>query len=314
MTENMAVNRAAKALLAMQRYSWEQGITMQAFYEMGDTETAVLLALEAAHRAMDGRPATIGVVDAITDPASCGEVIAWAARETGDKRLQVAAENLKQWVLHRAPRNASGILYHLDTGTEFWADSFYMLPPYLSAIGEHEMAIHQFEGYWKCLYDSKSGLLSHRWDDGAQRFTTSAHWGIGNGWCLMAVARLMVTLPESPEREEIGKKGEALLEAVLSTADSEGNFHYILDDPTTFPELGIAQMAAYTIYRGVHDHWLAPAWFGRAEPLRMKAEAAEDEYGIIQGVCGAPTFNCSGSAPEQQAVFLMMENAWRKFE
>ena len=35
----------------MQRYSWEQGVAAQAFMEMGETGTAILLAREAAAEA-----------------------------------------------------------------------------------------------------------------------------------------------------------------------------------------------------------------------------------------------------------------------
>ena len=38
--DHVRVKKAAKALMAMQRHSWEQGVAMQAFLEMGDMETA----------------------------------------------------------------------------------------------------------------------------------------------------------------------------------------------------------------------------------------------------------------------------------
>jgi hypothetical protein len=34
-----------------------------------------------------------------------------------------------------------------------------------------------------------------------------------------------------------------------------------------------------------------------------------DQYGFVQGVCGAPTFDHAGVAAEGQAFFLMMEAA-----
>jgi hypothetical protein len=37
-----------------------------------------------------------------------------------------------------------------------------------------------------------------------------------------------------------------------------------------------------------------------------------DTYGLVQGVCGAPTFDKPGVAPEGQAFFLMMEAAYQK--
>ena len=36
-----------------------------------------------------------------------------------------------------------------------------------------------------------------------------------------------------------------------------------------------------------------------------------DEFGLVQGVCGAPNFNRPGTATEGQAFFLLMEAAYR---
>ena len=49
-------DRVKRALLAMQRYNWEQGVTAQGFLESGDTDIAIALALEGANRQNpDGR-------------------------------------------------------------------------------------------------------------------------------------------------------------------------------------------------------------------------------------------------------------------
>jgi hypothetical protein len=43
--------------------------------------------------------------------------------------------------------------------------------------------------------------------------------------------------------------------------------------------------------------------------MRAAARAKVDQYGFVQGVCGAPTFDHAGVAAEGQAFFLMMEVA-----
>jgi hypothetical protein len=45
--------------------------------------------------------------------------------------------------------------------------------------------------------------------------------------------------------------------------------------------------------------------------MREAAYAKVDAYGLVQGVCGAPHFNQSGTATEGQAFFLLMEAAYR---
>ncbi len=55
------LNKVKKAMLAMQRYSWEQGVAAQAMLESDEIEWAILLAREAVHRGVqDGRVAWMG--------------------------------------------------------------------------------------------------------------------------------------------------------------------------------------------------------------------------------------------------------------
>lgn len=47
----------------------------------------------------------------------------------------------------------------------------------------------------------------------------------------------------------------------------------------------------------------------RAEAMRQAARAKVDGLGLVQGVCGSPTFEAPGTATEGQAFFLLMEAA-----
>jgi hypothetical protein len=42
----------------------------------------------------------------------------------------------------------------------------------------------------------------------------------------------------------------------------------------------------------------------------LAARGKIDEYGIVQGACGSPSFDKSGTSTEAQAFFLMMESAF----
>jgi hypothetical protein len=57
------IEKVKRALLTMQRYSWEQGVAAQAFLELGETDTVVLMAKEAALRQReDGRLGVLGTI------------------------------------------------------------------------------------------------------------------------------------------------------------------------------------------------------------------------------------------------------------
>jgi hypothetical protein len=68
-------------------------------------------------------------------------------------------------------------------------------------------------------------------------------------------------------------------------------------------------MTAYTIYRGVLDGWMPSDYLPWAEKLRNAADKKVNEVGLVQDVCGAPTFDKPGYAPEGQAFYIMMEQA-----
>lgn len=311
--ESTKLDKAKLALLAMQRHSWEQGVAMQAFLEQGDMGVVTAMAKEAAYRSMpDGRTASIGVFDAVTDPCSVGEALIVAAEKTSDASLKAGLEKLLHWALELAPRNAQGVCYHLMDKPQFWVDSIYMLPPFLAAAGHKDEAMLQFNGYYHALHDPDSGLMAHMWDDDAQTFIRAAHWGVGNGWALAGMARLITLIPE--KREELAEKAQALLDSLMPYLRPDGLFHDVVDDPSTFVETNLPQMAAYTIYRGIREGWLALPYAGYADKMRNAALAKVDRYGLVQNVCGAPTFNKPGVAPEGQAFFLLMDVAYSAYQ
>ena len=304
--------RVKRAALAMQRYNWEQGVVAQAFLEAGDTETAILLAMEAAHRQDElGRCAEIGQSTAATDPCAVGEALIFACEQTGDAALLQARDRLLKWSLTDAPRNSRGIVYHLMDAPQIWVDSFYMLPPFLARAGRYDEAIRQLEGYWQALYNPESGLLSHQWDDGAGHFIRSAAWGVGNGWAAAGMTRVIALLPAAYEdaRRRLIHRTDALIRRMLTFQRPDGSFHDVLDDPGSFPEVNCGQMLAYAIYRGVGGGWLSPELLNAAKRCRAVAEASVDDRGFVRNVCGAPRFDAPGIAPEGQAFFILMESA-----
>ena len=72
-------------------------------------------------------------------------------------------------------------------------------------------------------------------------------------------------------------------------------------------------MLAYAIYRGASGAWLDAAYLDAADRMRQAAHAKVDDEGLVQDVCGAPTFDHPGTAPEGQAFFLLMEAAYRDY-
>ncbi|MBR6764501.1 MAG: glycoside hydrolase family 88 protein [Clostridia bacterium] len=311
------IRQVKLATLATQRYSWEHGTVAQAFLEQGERDVVIAMAREAAYRQeADGRAAMIGGQAAVTDPCSPGEALIYAYEETGDDYFKESYEKLLHWAMVGAPRNGDGIVYHLDNAPEIWVDSFYMLPPFLARAGKYDEAMRQIRGYWNILFRPEKKLLAHMWQDEEKRFLREDVWGVGNGWAMAGMTRVLRLLPAeyAAEKAELAEKINILLAGALALVRADGLFHDVPDRPDTFVETNFSQMVAYTIYRGVKGGWVDADLLPMAERMRDAAWSKLDDYGMVQGVCGAPTFDKPGTAPEGQAFFLLMEAAKKDME
>ena len=308
------VARVKNALLAMQRHSWEQGVAAQAFLERGETDLVILMAREAVLRQReDGRLGVIGSNHGVTDPAANGEAVLCAAEITGDPSLRDAAEGMLDYLLRHAPRTASGTLHHIVSKPQVWIDSMYMGPPFLAVAGHPEEAVKQIEGFRDLLWLPEKGLFAHIWDDGEKAFARQDCWGVGNGWAAAGMARVIRALPArmAAGKERLVGYVRAVLDGCLAHQRTDGLFHDVVDDPSSFVETNLAQMLAYTVYRGTAGGWLDEAYLEAADRMRQAAFAKVDEEGLVQDVCGAPHFDHPGTAAEGQAFFLLMEAAYR---
>ncbi len=306
------LGRVVSAMLSTQRAAWEQGVAAQAFLERGDMEMVVLLAREAALRqSEDGRLANVASAENVTDPAANGEPVLRAARLTGDPTLERAAARMLEYLLKRAPRCADGTLHHLTSRPEVWIDSLYMAPPFLAVAGEPDEALRQVEGLRRRLWHAEIKLYSHMWDEPRQTFARRACWGVGNGWVAAGLVRVRAALPESmtAERARLAGYVREVLDGCLAHQRSDGLFHDVVDDPSTFVETNLAQMLAYSIFRGVREGWLERRYLEAGERLRAAALAKIDAEGFVRGVCGSPGFDRPGTATEGQAFCLLMEAA-----
>ena len=306
------VEKVKQALLSMQRASWEQGVAAQAFLELGETELVILMAKEAVLRQKaDGRLAALGSDEAVTDPAANGEAVLYAAQVTGDPQFHEAAYRMLDYLLHKAPRTDRGVLHHITTRPQVWIDAMYMAPPFLAAAGHFDEAVKQVMGMRELLWDQEKRLYSHIWDDGQKQFARKDCWGVGNGWAAAGITRVISALPDMMAAEKVLLIGYAreVIDGCLAHQRADGLFHDVVDVPTTFVETNLAQMLAYSIYRGIRRGWLNPSYRESADRMRQAAYAKVDKSGLVQGVCGSPTFDRPGTAAEGQAFFLLMEAA-----
>jgi unsaturated rhamnogalacturonyl hydrolase len=308
------VERVKIAMLSMQRMAWEQGTAAQALLEWGDADLTVLMAKEAVLRITeDGRLGQINDNHGVTDPGSNGEAVLYAARLTGDPALKAGADRMLAYLLDKAPRTKDGTLYHIDDRPQVWIDSMYMAPPFLAVAGRPDEALRQVEGFRRLLWNSAKKLFSHIWDDAKGDLGRKAFWGVGNGWAAAGMTRVLRAMPASMarERRKLADDIKDVVDGCLAWLRPDGFFHDVVDDPGAFVETNLSQIMAYTIYRGLAEGRFDSSYRDRADRMRDAARSKVDRLGLVQDVCGSPTFEAPGTATEGQAFFILMEAARR---
>jgi rhamnogalacturonyl hydrolase YesR len=308
------IEKATAAAMAMQRRDWEQGILAEAMVEAGDQRNVILLTRAAmVQRTPDGR---LGVVvsGGTTDPAMGGSAYAKAAEWTGDKAIRQAVDGLLNWIRKGAPRNAEGILYHVFGAPEIWSDGFNCAPPFAAAMGFHDEALAQIEGYRQRLWNPEKKLLAHIWDDGKRQFNDGSFWGGGNGWAAAGLARVLRSFPRerSQDRARLANFAREIIDGCTQHQRTDGLFHNVVDQPATFVETNLAQMLAFAIYEGIRADWLPASYQSHADRMRAAARLKMDADGYVQGACGAPNFDSPGTSTEAQAFCILMEAAGSK--
>ncbi len=307
------VQKALRAMLAMQRRAWEQGVAGQALLELGEAELTVLFAKDAlVNQSKDGRLGLNGDRGPVADPASNGEPVMFAARITRDAKLEAAWKGMLDFLLYQAPKTRDGIIYHNHIENQIWVDAFYMAPPFIAVAGHPEEAVKQIRGYRKRMWNEERKLFYHIWDEDTKTFSRKLFWGVGNGWAAAGMARVIKALPEtmSAEKAELAGYVKETVDGCLAHQREDALFHDIVDDASTFVETNLAQMLSYSIYRGVEGGWLDRDYLKHADSMREAVYTKVDEFGLVQGVCGAPNFDRSGTATEGQAFFLLMEASY----
>jgi unsaturated rhamnogalacturonyl hydrolase len=307
------VSKAMLAMLCMQRMAWEQGTASQALIAVGRKDLAILFAKDALVRqTSEGRLGILGNDPGVTDPASNGEAVLLAWQTTGEEKYKKAADAMYDYLKTRAPKTSDGVLHHITYARQVWSDASFMGPPFLALMGDFDEAVKQIEGFRKYLMDPDKKMYYHIWDEEKKDYARKKFWGGGNGWTAAGIAKIINLLPR--DREDLLKKmtgyGKEVIDGCLAYQRPDGLFHDIVDDSTSFVETNLAQMLAFSIYTGIRAGWLDLTYKEKADTMRLAARTKTDDYGIVQGACGSPGFDRSGTSTEAQSFFLMMESAF----
>lgn len=307
------IQQVKRAMLCMTRQCWEQGIAAQALMECGEQELLELVVYDMVLRqSSDGRLCNVENTPAVTDSAFCVPAV-WSTgmRLENKKYIQAAGRNI-EFFLKDAERAEDGTLFHMIHTGEIWADSAAFLPYSLALTGHKREAFAQMEGICRRLYSEEKGLYNHMWDEEKGTFLRPLAWGVGNGWILTGLLRMLAVwggeLPQ--ERAVLEKRFYSLLDRLLECMSADHGFHDILDDPDTFQESETAAMVAYAIYRAVAEKLLDEGYLKKADLIREALYKKITSRGLVQEAASSPAFDRPGTSVECQAHVIMMEHAY----
>lgn len=315
--EDPLIEKAITAMLCMQRMAWEQGTASQALIAAGRKDLAILFARDAVVRQNnEGRLGIVGNDPGVTDPASNGEAVLMAWKETGDDKYRAAADAMYNYLKTTDHRTSDGTLHHVTYAKQVWSDASFMAAPFLALMGDFEESVKQIEGFRKYLMDPEKKLYYHIWDDTKNTYERKLFWGGGNGWTAAAITKIINNLPT--EREDLKTKmvhyGKELIDGCLAYMRSDGLFHDIINDSNSFVETNLGQMLAFAIYTGVKAGWLDNTYKLKADDMRKAARSKIDENGIVRDAAGSPSFDKPGTSTEAQSFFILMETAYSNLE
>lgn len=303
--------RLWRALLAMQRRSWEQGVASQAALDCGDEDLALAIARDAiAHQSEDGRLAATGDSGLVNGGSLCEAVALLADR--GDEVAADALERQRWLLLRWGPRDDSGVLWHIEGADEVWADSVYMIVPALVVTRDFAPADMQYRMHREHLWDGATGLYRHRVNTVTGEHVRGALWASGNGWVAAGLARALRLGGEHTPEEMRGRwqrQARELLDACAAWEREDGRFHDVLDDEASFVDGTAGLMLGWAALVGVADDWLPEDYAVAARRWIAASLARVDEHGLVREVCGAPDFTTQGTSAEAQAFALLALSA-----
>ena len=217
------------------------------------------------------------------DNVAPGRVLLHLYETTKQNKYKLATDTLiKQLQLH--PRTSEGGFWHKKIyPNQMWLDGLYMAEPFYSEYSVmfneqnyFDDIANQFLLIKKHLYDEKTGLYFHGWDESKQqkwadpiKGTSPNFWGRSLGWFMMAMVDVLDSFPENhKDRNTILKMFQELSSSVLEYRDEKSKLWYQVVDKSNqqgnYIETSASSMFIYAFAKGYNDGYLEEKYFDLA--------------------------------------------------
>lgn len=220
------------------------------------------------------------------------------AQEQVDKESEEykLAERVTDYITNDASRLPDGTFARFTPDTmSVWADDLFMASIVLLKMyeltGEEKYldeVIHQVIKFDEYLLDESSGIYWHGYFSRHGEYS-STKWGRANGWTMMAKTELLLAMPDDhPQKERIRDIFSQHAEGLLAVQSTDGRWHQVLDDPSTYLETSATAMFVRAFATGVNEGWLDRSVYDEAinkgwSSLTHQINEEGDIEGIVRG-------------------------------
>jgi unsaturated rhamnogalacturonyl hydrolase len=223
----------------------------------------------------DGSIATYAAADFNIDMVTPGRALLEVQARQPEERLRTALTTLRTQ-LARQPRTSQGGFWHKQRYPhQMWLDGLFMGSPFLAAYGKAFADPAAFDDVARQillidehLYDAKTGLYYHAWDearkqDWADKTTGRSpnFWGRSIGWYGMAIVDVLDYLPPTqPELEEINAVLRRVADGIVRWQDPKsGAWWQVVDQGDrkgNYLEATASSMFVYTLAKAINRGYL----------------------------------------------------------
>lgn len=204
------------------------------------------------------------------DMLNAGKVLFFLYDKTGEQKYMLAADKLRAQ-LNKHPRTSEGGFWHKKRyPSQMWLDGLYMGAPFYAEYilrarqpDQFDDVFLQFELIEKHLYDAKTGLPRHGWDESREQKwadndtgLSPHHWSRALGWYAMAMVDVLDIMPDTlSKRAWLAARFEKFMAQVIKYQDSTGTWYQVTDlgdRKGNYLEASGTAMLTYAMARGVN--------------------------------------------------------------
>lgn len=239
-----------------------------------------------------------------TDHVAPGRALLMVYERTGDPRLLARACALGDFFAG-LPTTRQGARLHRPDHAEFhsyvYVDCMDFDAPFLCALaraagesGYFDLAADCLLSHARALWDAERGLFYHLYD-AARDQTNGAFWGRGNGWAALGMVGALEQLPAAHQAyADIAALFLRLMASLVELQTADGEWHTVLDEPSSYCEASLPAMFYYALRRGLALGLLPRGYRVAAERAWGALLARLGADGVLGGVSQASPPGAAG--------------------